>query len=91
MSKLEEKKKGLAHKMSAQHSPTKPKNSIDAKLSIQHLKERIEFNKGHIKDHHELIKKGGTEKYNEDHKKHHKEQIKEDKKLIKERAKMLKD
>jgi hypothetical protein len=81
-------KKEVASKM-GQHSSTKPANKTDAKLSIQHLHERIKFNEKHVHDHDTILKKGGSWKYNKDHIKHHQEQIKEDSKLIKERAKML--
>lgn len=71
------------------HSATKPQTKADHKLSIAHLKSTIAFNKKHIKEHKEVIGKGGSKKYNKDHIKHHKDNIKADEKLIKDRKKTL--
>ena len=90
MSELSEKKRSVATKMRGEHSETKPVTVADHKLSIQHLRKRISFNRQNTRDHERLMSQGGSKKYNKDHIKHHDDQVKHDEKLIKERAKTIK-
>jgi hypothetical protein len=70
-------------------SSKNPENKKDATLSLAHLKDSVAYHKKHIKDHQNLLKKGGSEEYNKDHIKHHAKNIKKDQKLIGKRQKDL--
>ena len=91
MKSLKEQKEKMAKKLGSRRSEEKPVTKKDHKLSIKHLKDSIDFNKNHYKEHEEVLGKDGySNKYNEKHAEEHEKHMKEDKKLIKERIKEMK-